>query len=91
MEETAEGRKVEVFAVYQIGPGIKAKIIGDADKSSFEVTLASTSAMVREVEEILEARHKDEVKEILRNRRAGGGVEQGPVIVIIHFHLHSSF
>lgn len=73
-----EKKKVRVFAVYQIGAGIYAKMVGDESKNKFDVTPGCMSDMVREIESILALRHKDEVA-------------KGLVIFVHHVQLIGSF
>lgn len=63
-----------VFAAYQIGTGVNAKMIGDEASNKFDVCLAETSEMLGEIEVILKKRHADKVKE-------------GLPIIIHHFQL----
>lgn len=74
MEKTVEGRKVRVFAAYQIGTGIHAKMAGDEEMNKFDVTPGVMSEMVREVEGVLAFRHSCEVK-------------KGLVIIVHHVQL----
>ena len=76
-EKDEAGKKVRVFAAYQIGTGIDAKMVGDESKNRFEVMLSATSAMSREIEEVLAERHAEETK-------------KGLMIIIHHFQLISN-
>lgn len=76
-ELTMAGKKVRVFAAYQICIGNDTKMIGDEALNKFEVTYATTSEMIREVEVVLAERHKEDVE------------KRGAVIIIHHFQLIS--
>ena len=73
-----ENSKARVFAAYQVGLGVNAKMVGDESKNKFDVTPGHTSDMVREIEGVLMKRHADEVRE-------------GSVIIVHHVQLISSF
>ena len=72
-----ENKKVSVFAAYQIGSGLYAKMVGDESKNKFDVTPGPMSEMAREIESILALRHKDEIV-------------NGLIIIIHHVQLISS-
>lgn len=74
MPNDEKGRKVRVFAAYQLGVGPDAKMIGDGNKNRFNVTFAETSHMIKEIEAILKNRHAKDVNE-------------GRIPIIHHFQL----
>lgn len=68
--------KVRVFAAYQLGIGMDAKIVGDESKNTFDVTFGHSSDMIRQIEEVLNRRHADDVK-------------MGLVPIVHHFQIIS--
>lgn len=71
-------KKVRVFASYQFGKGLGAKMVGDEKLNRFDVIFSSSSKMIDEIERILRTRHTDEVK-------------KGIPIIINHFQIIGSF